>query len=50
MSHDEQFAALAAVTEAFKRAGIEHWLFGGWAVDFYLGEITRTHDDLDLAI
>jgi hypothetical protein len=24
-------------------------LFGGWAVDFYAGSVTRAHDDLDLA-
>ncbi len=32
------------------RRGIEYWLFGGWAVDFYVGRVTRTHDDIDLAI
>lgn len=34
----------------FDRAGIEYWLFGGWAVDFYAGRVTRDHDDVDLAI
>ena len=38
------------MTAAFDAAGVEHWLFGGWAVDFHLGRITRAHDDLDLAI
>jgi hypothetical protein len=46
----EQLAALARVDEAFERAGIEYWLFGGWAVDFYVGSVTRTHDDLDIAV
>ncbi len=31
-------------------AGIDYWLFGGWAVDFYVGSLTRDHDDVDLAI
>jgi hypothetical protein len=25
-------------------------LFGGWAVDFYAGRITREHDDVDIAV
>jgi hypothetical protein len=31
-------------------AGIEHWLFGGWTVDFHVGELTRPHGDLDLGV
>jgi hypothetical protein len=31
-------------------AGIECWLRGGWAVDFFLGEVTRTHGDIDLFV
>ena len=31
-------------------AGIDAWLDGGWAVDALLGEQTREHDDLDLAV
>ena len=31
-------------------AGIEYWLFGGWAVDFHVGSVTRPHDDVDLAV
>ena len=30
--------------------GIDYWLFGGWAVDFYAGEVTRPHDDVDIAV
>ena len=30
--------------------GIEYWLFGGWAVDFHVGSVTRVHGDLDLAV
>jgi hypothetical protein len=33
-----------------EKAGIAYWLFGGWAVDFYVGSVTRTHDDVDLAV
>jgi lincosamide nucleotidyltransferase A/C/D/E len=30
--------------------GIEIWIDGGWGVDALLGEQTRPHDDLDIAI
>jgi hypothetical protein len=46
----QQLSALARVTEALEEAGLDYWLFGGWAVDFYAGLITRAHDDLDLAV
>ena len=29
---------------------MDHWLFGGWAVDFHAGSVTRPHDDVDLAV
>ena len=45
-----QLAALADVSTAFDAAGIDHWLFGGWAVDFHAGRVTREHDDIDTAI
>ena len=45
-----QLAALAGVHELLTRNGIEYWLFGGWAVDFYAGTVTRPHDDVDVAV
>lgn len=33
-----------------EEARIEYWLFGGWAVDFYAGSVTRPHDDVDIAV
>jgi lincosamide nucleotidyltransferase A/C/D/E len=36
--------------ELLERAGIEVWIDGGWAVDALLGEATRPHDDLDVAL
>jgi hypothetical protein len=47
---NEQLDALAAVHELLTRAEIEYWLFGGWAVDFYAGVVTRPHDDVDIAV
>jgi Aminoglycoside-2''-adenylyltransferase len=46
----KQLATLARVDDAFEHAGIAYWLFGGWAVDFYAGSVTRAHDDLDIAV
>jgi Aminoglycoside-2''-adenylyltransferase len=45
-----QLSALAEVSESLQKAGIDYWLFGGWAVDFYVGSVTRLHDDVDLAV
>jgi dihydrofolate reductase len=49
-SAPRQLAALAAVDGLFERAGLAYWLFGGWAVDFYAGSITRPHSDVDIAV
>jgi Aminoglycoside-2''-adenylyltransferase len=46
----QQLSALARVSHLLGEAGIAYWLFGGWAVDFYAGSVTRAHDDLDVAI
>jgi hypothetical protein len=46
----EQLGALDELHRRFEAEGIEYWLFGGWAVDFHAGTVTRPHDDLDLAI
>jgi hypothetical protein len=50
VSESEQLAALARLGGLFDREGIDYWLFGGWAVDFYAGTVTRAHDDLDVAV
>jgi Aminoglycoside-2''-adenylyltransferase len=46
----QQLSALARVHGVLEEAGIAYWLFGGWAVDFYVGSVTRAHDDLDIAV
>ena len=50
MSAAQQLAALARIHELLEGQGIEYWLFGGWAVDFHAGSVTRAHDDLDIAV
>jgi hypothetical protein len=46
----EQLSALTDVGELLDRSGFDYWLFGGWAVDFHVGTVTRKHDDVDLAV
>ncbi|MFB6617852.1 nucleotidyltransferase domain-containing protein [Streptomyces sp. NPDC085524] len=36
-----------AMIEEVLALGVEVWLRGGWAMDFWLGEITRPHEDVD---
>ena len=43
-------AALASAADALESAGLEHWFFGGWAVDLWVGRLTRTHDDIDVLV
>jgi Uncharacterised nucleotidyltransferase len=50
MTESAQLAALSRVHELLDQRGIEYWLFGGWAVDFYAGSVTRRHDDIDIAV
>jgi hypothetical protein len=45
-----QLDTIGLLHDLFKQDGIDYWLFGGWAVDFYAGRITRPHADIDLAI
>nr|WP_170955517.1 hypothetical protein [Ornithinimicrobium cerasi] len=29
---------------------MDHWFFGGWAVDLWVGRLTRPHDDIDVLV
>ncbi len=46
----QQLTAIGDVGVALDGAGVDHWLFGGWGVDFWVGRVTRPHDDIDLAV
>jgi hypothetical protein len=43
MDADGQLSAIAEVTTF----GMQVWLRGGWAMDFFLGHVTRPHRDVD---
>ena len=45
-----QLAALAELHDLFQSHDVHYWMFGGWAVDFHAGRVTRAHDDLDIAV
>jgi lincosamide nucleotidyltransferase A/C/D/E len=40
----------ASVVELLEQHGLEVYVDGGWAVDALLGEQTRVHGDLDIAV
>ncbi|MGC4767881.1 nucleotidyltransferase domain-containing protein [Micromonospora sp. DT44] len=42
-----QLASIAELVEVTGSAGVPVWLRGGWAMDFYLGAVTRPHVDVD---
>jgi len=45
-----QLDAIASLAHLFRERRIDSWLFGGWAVDFWVGQVTREHGDVDLAV
>jgi hypothetical protein len=50
MTSDDALVAIRRLNAGFERLGIQYWLFGGWAVDFHAGRVTREHSDIDIAI
>ena len=46
----QQLDALGRVGGLLAGAGVDYWLFGGWAVDFHAGTVTRAHADIDIAV
>jgi len=46
----EQLTALAALDALLDHHSLDYWVFGGWAVDFWVGTVTRPHEDVDLAV
>jgi hypothetical protein len=45
-----QLRTIGWLHSLLSRQGVDYWLFGGWAVDFHVGRVTRDHEDIDLAI
>jgi Aminoglycoside-2''''-adenylyltransferase. len=45
-----QLAAIAELDHLLREHRLPYWLFGGWAVDFHVGRVTREHADVDIAV
>ncbi|MET9183507.1 aminoglycoside adenylyltransferase [Kitasatospora aureofaciens] len=43
----QQLRLIDETVEIAKALGVEVWLRGGWAMDFFIGEVTRDHEDID---
>ncbi len=43
-------ATVVEVLDALAAEGVDVWLDGGWGVDALVGNVTRAHSDLDLAV
>ena len=39
---------LRELAQIARELGIEFWVRGGWAVDLFVGRVTREHEDIDL--
>ncbi len=48
--YERGLEALGSAAGALDAADIEHWFFGGWAVDLWVGRLTRPHDDIDVLV
>lgn len=44
---EEQLAAIDELVTLAYELGVPVWLRGGWAMDFFLGRLTRDHADID---
>ena len=42
-----QLRLIADTVAMSERLGVQIWLSGGWAMDFFLGKVTRDHVDID---
>ncbi|MEU2392910.1 aminoglycoside adenylyltransferase [Streptomyces sp. NPDC007369] len=42
-----QLRLIGETVEIANTLGVEVWLRGGWAMDFFIGEATRDHEDID---
>jgi hypothetical protein len=45
-----QLATISWLHTLFTEHHVDYWLFGGWAVDFHVGRVTRYHEDIDVAV
>lgn len=44
---ERQLRLIADTVAMSERLGVQIWLRGGWSMDFFLGQVTRDHVDID---
>jgi len=47
---EKQLSMIREIGVLLAAASVRWWLFGGWAVDFHLGQVTRDHRDIEFYI
>jgi hypothetical protein len=45
-----QLALIEELSRLLTDEATPHWLFGGWAVDFVVGRVTRPHRDIEFVV
>jgi hypothetical protein len=45
-----QLDLIAEIGAALDAGSFEWWLFGGWAMDFHVGRVTRDHSDIEVFV
>ena len=48
--YDRGLSMVRSASSALDAAELEYWFFGGWAVDLWVGRLTRPHDDIDVLV
>lgn len=48
--YDQGLSMVRSASSALDAAELEHWFFGGWAVDLWVGRPTRPHEDIDVMV
>ena len=48
--YDRGLSMVGSASHALDGAGLEHWFLGGWAVDLWVGRLTRPHEDIDVLV
>jgi Aminoglycoside-2''-adenylyltransferase len=47
---ERQLSLIREFSQIAESVQIPFWLRGGWAMDFFLGRVTRPHEDIDLFV
>jgi hypothetical protein len=48
--YDRGLSMVRSACSALNGADLEYWFFGGWAVDLWVGRLTRPHEDIDVMV